>query len=70
MTPSSKQATKVTLELRTGRASVEAWNEIYAWAIEQYGLPGTKFEWHPTEEYTEFFFYDERDAIHFNLRWL
>jgi len=56
--------------LRTGRASVEAWNEIYAWAIEQYGLPGTKFEWHPTEEYTEFFFYDERDAIHFNLRWL
>lgn len=69
-TPSHWRGTKVTLEWREGRDDVGAWNEICAWAIEQFGLPGTKFEWHPTEEYMEFFFYDEKDAILFNLRWL
>ena len=45
------------------------WTEACAWAIEQYGLPGDKFTTHPSEDYMDFYFVDERDAIHFELRW-
>lgn len=65
----SKQGTKVRLEWRQGRDNSDAWNDICAWAIEKFGLPGNKFEWHPTEDYMDFYFYDEKDAIHFMLRW-
>jgi len=43
------------------------WNETCAWAIEQFGLPGDKFETHATEDYMDFYFKDERDAILFEL---
>ena len=69
MTHLSKQAIKVTLNWTKGRDSIPIWNEICAWAIEQFGLPGNRFIWRPTEDYMEFFFYDEKDAIHFELRW-
>lgn len=45
------------------------WTEACVWAIEQYGLPGDKFTTHPSEDYMDFYFVDERDAIHFSLRW-
>jgi hypothetical protein len=45
------------------------WDEICMWAVETFGLPGERFEWHPAEDNMEFYFYDERDAIHFELRW-
>ena len=45
------------------------WDEICIWTIEQFGLPGSRFEWHPKEDNMEFYFYDECDAIHFELRW-
>jgi len=61
--------TKVILEWREDRDDIPSWNEICAWTIEQFGLPGNKFIWHPTSEYMEFDFYDEKDAIHFMLRW-
>jgi hypothetical protein len=38
--------------------------------METFGLPGDKFFTHMTEDYMDFHFYDERDAIHFSLRWL
>ena len=44
------------------------WNVACAWAIEQYGLPDTKFTTHPGEDGMNFYFKDERDAIHFELR--
>ena len=69
MTPSNKQATKITLNWTKGRDSVPIWNEICEWCIEQFGLPGNRFIWHPTEDYMEFLFYDEKDAVHFELRW-
>ena len=69
-TSSNKPVTKVTLEWRDGRNSIEAWNEVCAWCLEQYGLPGDKFEWHPCVDYMEFDFYNQKDAIHFMLRWL
>jgi len=43
------------------------WNETCAWAVEQFGLPGDKFETHATEDYMDFYFKDERDAILFEL---
>ena len=69
-TPLKKQVTKIKLDWSTGENGSPVWNEICEWAIEQYGLPGDKFEWHPDKEFMEFDFYDEKDAIHFMLRWL
>ena len=69
MTHLNKPATKVVLEWAKNRDSIPVWDEICAWAIENFGLPGNRFEWHPTEDYMEFLFYDEKDAIHFELRW-
>lgn len=69
-TPSKTQVTKVRLPWEAGeRDSKDAWNEICAWTMEQFGLPGTRFTWHPTEDYMDFWFYNEKDAIHFLLRW-
>ena len=68
-TPSKTQGTKVQLEWREGRNGNEAWNEICAWTIEQFGMPGTRFTWHPREEHMDFYFHHEEDAIHFMLRW-
>jgi len=43
------------------------WNETCAWVIEKFGLPGDKYETHVTEDYMDFYFTDERDAILFQL---
>ena len=43
------------------------WNETCAWAIEKFGLPGDRYVTHATEEYLDFYFVDERDAILFEL---
>jgi hypothetical protein len=69
MTHLNKPATKVVLEWAKNRDSTPIWDEICVWTVENFGLPGNRFEWHPTEDYMEFFFYDEKDAIHFELRW-
>jgi len=49
--------------------TVQRWDETCAWAMEQFGLPGDKFITHPTEEYMDFMFKNEEDAIHFSLVW-
>jgi hypothetical protein len=59
----------VRLSWQPGRDDSDTWNEICASAIEEFGLPGIRFTWHPTEEYMDFVFADERDAIVFYLRW-
>ena len=68
-TPSKTQGTKIQVEWRQGTDTMEAWNEICSWTIEQFGMPGTRFTWHPTEDYMNFYFHHEEDAIHFMLRW-
>jgi len=68
-TPSNKQGTKVVLDWIHGYDDIPMWDEICIWTIEQFGFPGSRFEWHPKEDNMEFYFYDERDAIHFELRW-
>lgn len=47
----------------------ETWNDVCIWAIDQFGLPGNKFEWHAHKDYMQFLFKDEVDAIYFILRW-
>jgi hypothetical protein len=67
-TPSNQQATKVRIPWREGD-SITSWNETCVWAIQQFGLPGDKFVTRTTEDYMDFYFVDEKDAIHFELRW-
>jgi len=50
--------------------TISDWDETCIWAMNQFGLPGNKFYTHMTEDYMDFVFEDERDAIHFSLRWL
>jgi hypothetical protein len=45
-------------------------NEFCAWAEEQFGLPGDRFQWVPEKSHMEFYFKDERDAEWFILRWI
>jgi len=47
--------------------TVSSWNEVCAWALETFGLPGDKFITHPTEEFMDFIFLEEKDAIYFSL---
>lgn len=67
--PLEKQVTKIKLAWLDGEGDNPIWSEVCAWCVEQYGLPGAKFMWHPMSEHMEFDFYDEKDAIHFMLRW-
>lgn len=67
---SIKQGTKISLPWRTAYIdSQEGWNAVCAWVIEQYGMPGERYEWHATEDTMDFIFSDERDAVHCMLRW-
>lgn len=43
------------------------WNETCALVIENFGLPGDKYQTHTTKNYIDFYFVDERDAILFQL---
>ena len=62
------EGTRVRIPWKKGD-TISDWNETCAWALEQFGLPGTKFTAHPTENYMDFVFHEEKDAIHFSLRW-
>lgn len=43
------------------------WNEKCVYALEHFGLPGHRFLTHAQEDYMEFKFRNEVDAIKFNL---
>ena len=60
--------TRVRIPWKTNH-DIPTWNQKCAWAVETFGLPGDKFDTHATEDYMDFYFKDERDAIHFELRW-
>jgi hypothetical protein len=46
----------------------DAWNELLAWTVETFGLPGDRMQFRPTEEYMDFTFDDEHDALMFQLK--
>ena len=60
------QGTRVRVPWKKGDTSYK-WNNICVYAIEHYGLPGVNYYTKVTEDYMDFYFYNERDAIHFNL---
>ena len=46
----------------------EAWNELLAWTIEVFGLPGERVQFHPAAFQMQFTFDDEKDALMFQLK--
>jgi hypothetical protein len=44
------------------------WNELLAWTVETFGLPGERMQFHPTENFMDFTFDDEQDALMFQLK--
>ena len=46
---------------------IPTWHETCVWAIEQFGLSGDRYVTNATEDYLDFYFTDERDAIIFEL---
>ena len=46
----------------------DAWNELLAWTVETFGLPGERVQFHPTANWMDFTFDDEHDALMFQLR--
>jgi hypothetical protein len=44
------------------------WNELLAWTMETYGLPGERWVYKPTENYMDFSFPDENDSLMFQLK--
>jgi hypothetical protein len=63
-----RAGTRIRIPWQTNH-DIPTWNQKCAWAVETFGLPGDKFDTHATEDYMDFYFKDERDAIHFELRW-
>jgi hypothetical protein len=43
------------------------WNEVCAYAIEKFGMPGADFITHPNEDYMDFMFRYHEDAVVFSL---
>jgi hypothetical protein len=47
----------------------QMWNEVCAWAIEMFGLPGEKFETQANVNYMDFLFDSKLDAMIMCLKW-
>lgn len=45
------------------------WNEVCAWAIEYFGLPGDRFRTSANVHHMEFIFNSKHDALIMSLRW-
>lgn len=45
------------------------WNEVCAWAMEKFGLPGDRFVAHPNVLYMDFIFKNNKDALLMALHW-
>jgi hypothetical protein len=58
--------TRVRIPWKIGH-DIHQWNRTCVWAVMKFGLPGDKYETHATEDYMDFYFKDERDAIIFEL---
>ena len=66
----NKQGTRIRIPWKNGD-TVSSWNETCIWAMEHFGLPSNQnYECHCTEDYMDFWFVYEKDAIRFALRWL
>jgi hypothetical protein len=62
-------STTVRIPWRREFDNNQMWNEVCAWAIEYFGLPGDRFETHANVNYMEFIFKDSKDALLMSLQW-
>jgi len=44
-------------------------NELHIWMIENFGLPGGRYMYHPEIRFLSYSFREEKDAVFFTLRW-
>jgi hypothetical protein len=44
------------------------WNELLAWTVETFGLPGDRMSFHPTHAFMDFTFDNEQDALMFQIK--
>lgn len=51
------------------RPVMEQWNEITAWAVEHFGLPGDRYRTEITTEQMTWFFEDPTDQLIMTLAW-
>ena len=49
--------------------NMENWNDACAWALEQFGLPGDRFQTELTSDWMKFKFNSPHDATIMALRW-
>jgi len=47
----------------------QMWNDVCAWAIEYFGLPGDRFQTHANVNYMDFVFNSNKDALLMSLMW-
>ena len=47
----------------------EKWNDVCAWAVEHFGLPGDRFLSRPNPAYMDFVFKSNKDALIMALMW-
>lgn len=45
------------------------WNEVCAWAVERFGLPGDRFIAHANIAYMDFIFESNKDALVMAIMW-
>ena len=45
------------------------WNEVCAWVLEEFGLPGDRYITHPDLDAMTYLFRDSKDAVLMTLRW-
>ena len=46
------------------------YNDVHIWCIENFGLPGERYLYHPyLTDLMTYVFKEEKDAVLFNLRW-
>ena len=58
----------VTVPWRRGD-TMEYWDQMCVWVVEQFGLPGDRFMFHPSANDMDFCFRNSEDAVFFSLRW-
>mgnify|MGYP000420475556 CR=1 FL=1 len=47
----------------------QKWNEVCAWAVERFGLPGDRFTTHANLNHMDFVFESNKDALMMAIMW-
>jgi len=60
-----------TVRIEWGRDfdNEQRWNNVCAWAVERFGLPGDRLQSHANVNYMDFVFKSNKDALLMALMW-